>query len=120
MRLFADTNITAQAVRAMRAAGHDVTYSGERMSDPGDIALLAEDTAAHRIFVTKDHDIGELVFARSASHAGVILIDDLGDPTAEARMLLSAIHSHTGELETGAFVRVDETGIRVRSNSATG
>jgi hypothetical protein len=31
----ADSNIVAQAVRAMRALGHDVVYLGERRPDPG-------------------------------------------------------------------------------------
>ena len=40
MRFLADSNIVAQAVHAMRAAGHDVVYLGERTADPGDQALL--------------------------------------------------------------------------------
>jgi hypothetical protein len=40
VRLLADSNIVAQAVRAMRAAGH-VVYVGERTVDPGDHPLLA-------------------------------------------------------------------------------
>ena len=48
-------------MRAMRDAGHDVVYIGERARDPGDEALLAEAAADRRIFVTKDHDIGALV-----------------------------------------------------------
>ena len=42
MRLFADTNIVAPAVRILRQSGHDVVYSAERSPDPGDVALLAE------------------------------------------------------------------------------
>ena len=60
MRLFADTNIVALAVRALRDAGHDVIYSAERPVDPGDDALLAEAAAADRLFITKDHDTGAL------------------------------------------------------------
>ena len=58
MRFLADSNIAAQAVDAMRAAGHDVVYLGERTTDPGDQALLAEAVAEGRIILTKDHDIG--------------------------------------------------------------
>ena len=114
MRLFADTNITAPAVHAMRAAGHDVIYSGEWASDPGDSVLLGEAATNGRIFLTKDHDIGELVFARGAAHRGVVLIDDLGDASEEAAMLISALGIYAAELETGAFLRVDVTGVRVR------
>lgn len=115
MRLFADTNITAPAVRALREAGHDVLYSAERPSDPGDAALLTEAAADDRIFVTKDHDIGDLVFAQGMKHAGVLLIDDLGDAMAEGHLLLSVCQSYATELAAGAFVRAGESGARVRS-----
>jgi len=42
VRFLADSNIVAQAVHAMRTAGHDVVYLGERTADPGDRALLTE------------------------------------------------------------------------------
>jgi len=58
VRLLADSNIVARAVLALRDAGHDVVYVGERAADPGDQALLAEAATAGRILVTKDHDIG--------------------------------------------------------------
>jgi len=45
VRLLAGSNIVARAVQAMRAAGYDVVYLGERTSDPGDEALLAEAVA---------------------------------------------------------------------------
>jgi hypothetical protein len=45
VRLLADSNIVAQAVEALRAAGHDVVYLGERTADPGDQVLLAEAVA---------------------------------------------------------------------------
>ena len=114
MRLFADTNITAPAVRALRNAGHDVIYSAERPSDPGDAALLAEAASDKRIFVTKDHDIGELVFAHGARHSGVLLIDDLGDAAVEAAHLLRTLGAHADELISGAFIRADATGVRTR------
>lgn len=113
MRLFADTNITAPAVRALRAAGHDVVYSGERPSDPGDATLLAEAAAAGRAFLTKDRDFGELVFAGAARHS-VVLIDDLGNAVEEAALLLATIRNHGPALDAGKFQRVDPSGVRIR------
>jgi predicted nuclease of predicted toxin-antitoxin system len=81
--LLADSNIVAQAVEALRAAGHDVVYLGEQTADPGDQALLAEAVAEGRIVLTKDHDIGVLVHRDRQPHCGVLLLDDLGDPAAE-------------------------------------
>ena len=112
MRILADSNIVAAAVRAMRAAGHDVTYVAERVADPGDAALLAEAAAEGRVFVTKDHDIGALVHRDSLPHGGVLLVDDLGDAVAEAKLIVAALASHRDRLEVSAFLRVGATGIR--------
>jgi predicted nuclease of predicted toxin-antitoxin system len=112
VRLLVDSNIVAHAVRALRAARHDVVYVGERSLDPGDHALLAEAAAEDRVFVTKDHDIGTLVHRDQQPHCGVLLIDDLGDPAAETDSILAALASHHDRLTGGAFLRVDPAGIR--------
>ncbi len=62
MRILADTNIVAEAVRALREGDHDVVHAAERSIDPGDDALLEEAFREHRIFLTKNHDIGVLVY----------------------------------------------------------
>lgn len=112
MRLFADSNIVAPAIRALRAAGHDVIYAGERPSEPGDEVLLAEATADGRVFLTKDHDIGALVHRDAQPHSGVLLLDDLGDAAAETAMILAALDAQARRLSIGAFLRVAETGVR--------
>ena len=112
MRLLADSNIVAHAVRVLRAAAHDVVYVGERSVDPGDHALLAEAAADDRVFLTKDHDVGALVHRDQQPHCGVLLIDDLGDAAAEADSILAAIASHHDRLTDGAFVRVGAASIR--------
>ncbi len=112
MRILADTNIVAEAVRAMPDAGHDVTYTAERTADPGDEALLAEAAAEERTFVTKDHDIGALVHRDSRQHHGVLLLDDLGDAAAESALILAVLSSHHDQLASRAFLRVGAAGIR--------
>ncbi|MBV8574413.1 MAG: DUF5615 family PIN-like protein [Acetobacteraceae bacterium] len=112
MRLLADTNIVAAAVRAMRAVGHDVVYLGERRPDPGDQALLTEAVAEGRIILTKDHDIGVLIHRDLQPHRGVLLLDDLGDAAAETDLVLAILSSHAGRLAAGAFLRADGAGIR--------
>lgn len=113
MRLFADTNIVAAAAKALRQDGHDVVYSAERALDPGDAELLAEALATRRIFITKDHDIGALVFRDGAQHAGVLLIDDRGNVAEETTLLLECVRAYGDALSAGGFVRVDVTGARV-------
>lgn len=105
MRLFADTYIVAPAVRALREAGHDVVYSAERPADPGDLALLAEAPAAGRVFITKDQDFGVLVHRDGRPHAGVLLLDDLGDAAAEVTLIARALDADGARLAAGAFLR---------------
>jgi predicted nuclease of predicted toxin-antitoxin system len=101
----------------MRSAGHDVIYGAERIEDPGDQALLAEARADRRILVTKDHDLGALVHRDDLPHRGVMLIDDLGNPAEEARLILSALLSHAERLDAGAFLRVTSSGVRESQGS---
>jgi predicted nuclease of predicted toxin-antitoxin system len=112
VRVLADSNIVAQAVRDMRAAGHDVLSAGERPSDPGDAALLAEAAAQGRVFITKDHDIGVLVHRDSQPHSGILLVDDLGKAAAESTLILAALSSHRRQLADRAFLRVGVAGVR--------
>ena len=111
MRLLADTNIVAQAVRALRALGHDVIHAAERPVDPGDRALLAEAAAQDRIFLTKDHDIGALVHRDRQPHTGVLLLNDLGAAGAETDLILAALSTHHDQLVGCAFLRADESGV---------
>lgn len=113
MRLFADTNIAAPTVKDLRRDGHDVIYSGEWRSDPGDLILLLEAKNDDRIFVTKDHDLGVLVFRDGAQHAGVLLIDDLASPAEETALIRSVLESHSAELAAESFVRAGAGGARV-------
>jgi predicted nuclease of predicted toxin-antitoxin system len=94
----------------MRDAGHDVVYVGERAADPGDEALLAEAVAEGRTFLPKDHDIGALVHRDSRPHRGILLLDDLGDASAEAALILTALSSHGDQLASSAFLRVGPEG----------
>lgn len=89
--------------------------SAERLTDPGDEALLQEAVADRRVFVTKDHDVGALVFRDDLSHAGVLLIDDLGDAGEETAFLLHAVDQCKAELEAGAFLRATRRGVRRQS-----
>jgi predicted nuclease of predicted toxin-antitoxin system len=116
VRILADSNIVAQAVSTMRAAGHDVVYAGERAMDPGDAALLAEAVADDRVFLTKDHDIGALIHRDLHSHRGVVLLDDLGDPTAEAELALAVFSAHQARLVQFSFLRAGAAGVREASS----
>jgi predicted nuclease of predicted toxin-antitoxin system len=90
-----------------------VIYAAERDADPGDEALLAEAHSTARVFVTKDHDFGAVVFRDSAQHSGILLIDDLGDSSAEATMLIDLLNAHGDQLSKGAFLRARPGWVRL-------
>ncbi|MBP6011198.1 MAG: DUF5615 family PIN-like protein [Alphaproteobacteria bacterium] len=113
MKLLADTNVVALAVSTLRSAGHDVQHVAERSVDPGDIAILAEAHAERRILVSKDTDIGTLVFRDGYPHAGVLLIDDLGSASAETTLLVALLSRWSSELTSGSFIRAGQWGSRV-------
>lgn len=106
----------AAAVIALRAAGHDIVYGAERASDPGDTALLAEAVTHRRVFITKDHDLGTLVFRDGAAHAGVLLIDDLGSAEEETALLQTTLAQTQDLLVAGAFVRARRNGWRAEGS----
>ncbi|HWD27758.1 MAG TPA: DUF5615 family PIN-like protein [Rhizomicrobium sp.] len=112
MRVLADTNIVALAVRMLRDIGHDVVYVAERESDPGDSALLAEASREGRIFVGKNRDIGALVHRDSQPHSGVLLLDDLGNAVEETQLIVSTFGAHGPQLAAGAFLRAGPAGVR--------
>ena len=80
-------------------------YSAERSIDPGDEALLAEAAADGRVFLTKDHDIGALVHRDGQPHAGVLLLDDLGNAVGETALIFAFLDREGARLAAGAFFR---------------
>jgi predicted nuclease of predicted toxin-antitoxin system len=74
MRFLADESLDFAAVRALRAAGHDVLAVQEIIRGASDrevIALAAEDK---RVLLTEDKDFGWLVFVSVENSAGVVLV----------------------------------------------
>lgn len=74
MHFLANENFPGDAVAALRAGGHDVTWV--RTDAPGspDSEVLARAVRENRILLTFDKDFGELAWhARMPATAGIIL-----------------------------------------------
>ena len=113
MRFLADSNIVAQPSAHCGLPGMmSSIYLGERTTDPGDQALLAEAVTEGRIILTKDHDVGVLVHRDLQLHSGVLLLDDLGDAAAESDLILATLSSHGDRLAARAFLRAGPASIR--------
>jgi len=74
VRFVADESCDFAVVRALRAAGHDVSAVAEiapQLSDPKVLMLARDET---RVLITEDKDFGELVYASKLRTSGVVLL----------------------------------------------
>lgn len=120
MRLLADENFPAVAVRALEADGHDVVWI--RTDSPGvdDDQILARALNEQRVVVTSDRDFGELVFQRGEkASSGVVLFRLSKLSSLEfAQAVTRALASRTDW--EGQFSVVEPGRIRMRPLPARG
>jgi predicted nuclease of predicted toxin-antitoxin system len=74
MRFLADESCDFSAVRALRAAGFDVTAIAEMLPRTDDETVARLAAGERRVLITEDKDFGQLVFAKKQPSGGVILI----------------------------------------------
>jgi predicted nuclease of predicted toxin-antitoxin system len=113
MRILANENFPAEAVAALRAAGHDVAWV--RTDTPGmrDEDVLRRAQAETRIVVTFDKDFGELAFrAGLPASSGVVLFRISAPSSAHvARVAVSALGSRDDW--PGHFSVIDDRHVRM-------
>jgi predicted nuclease of predicted toxin-antitoxin system len=74
MRFLADESCDFAAVRALRAAGHEVVAVSETMPGADDLQVLRIARRRRCVLLTEDKDFGQLVFADRRAMTGVVLI----------------------------------------------
>ena len=101
----------------LRQSGHDVVEAREREPDPGDRALLEWAVSEDRIVVTIDTDFGELIFAHSVAHRGLVRLPDV--PAARRIALMERVlTSYPEALEAKSIITIRGQRIRIsRSES---
>ncbi|MEF3366713.1 DUF5615 family PIN-like protein [Methylocystis sp. 9N] len=82
MRFLADENFPAEAVFALRRAGHDVVWICETASGASDEAILAMAISDLRILLTFDKDFGELAWRSGFARSCGIILFRLPTPSA--------------------------------------
>lgn len=86
--------------------------AGDQDPDPGDEELLARATAERRVLVTLDKDFGALVFAKGATHSGIVRLPDV--PAAQRIAVMSRLlAAHEKDVSEGAIVTVRGDRIRI-------
>ena len=113
MKLLLDSCVWGGAVGRLRAAGHDVAWSGDWPVDPGDAEILARALAEGRILVTLDKDFGELAIVRGLPHAGILRLVGMS-ALLQADVTLRVIEAHGADLAAGAIITAEAARLRVR------
>ena len=114
-----DTCVWGKARSELEAAGHDVAWSGDWPSDPGDDEMLARAYAEQRIVVTLDKDFGELAIVHGRPHRGIVRLVGIS-ARQQASICIRVLASHGAELEAGGIVTAELGRLRVRpADSAT-
>lgn len=113
LRFLADECCDFSVVRALRAEGCDVFAIGEVMQHSVDRSLLELAVESDRILLTEDKDFGWLVYAGSASSAGVILIRYPGNARKQLADAVVRLVTTQGQQLRGNFVVLQPGQVRI-------
>jgi predicted nuclease of predicted toxin-antitoxin system len=113
VKLLLDSCVWGGAVGRLRAAGHDVIWSGDWPADPGDEEILARALAEGRVLVTLDKDFGELAIVRELPHSGILRLV-AQSALQQAEVTLRVIEAHGADLAGGAIITAEAGRLRVR------
>ncbi len=113
MKVLLDTCVWGGIRKALTIAGHDVVWTGEWASDPGDEEIRELANQQGRILVTLDKDFGELSIVHHKPHCGILRLVDFsaGD---QAVVCLTVLERYGSELVKGAIVTAEPGRIRIR------
>lgn len=112
MRFLADENMPAQAVRALRESGLDVSWIRDDAPGLSDEGVLTRSQGEKRVLLTFDKDFGELARRRGLpATCGVVLLRiQTRNPAEAAEQVLRILTSRQDW--PGYFSVVSATGIR--------
>ena len=115
MRFLLDQDVYAVTGRFLNRLGHDVIRAAElRLSQSEDVELLRAAEQQNRLFVTRDRDFGNLVFAKALG-SGVLYLRILPSTVNAVHEELERVLKiyHESELGKG-FVVIEPGGHRFR------
>jgi len=113
VQFFADESCDFAVVRALRAAGHDVSAIAEVSAGSEDDAVLELARSEARVLLTEDKDFGLLAFARGRESGGVVLIRFPSSVRSALGRAVVDVVAELGERLRGAFVVVEPGRARV-------
>lgn len=113
MKILLDTCVWGGVRRELEAAGHDVVWTGEWQSDPGDKEILSYAYKERRILVTLDKDFGELAIVHKLPHCGIMRLVNLSI-RQQAQVCLHVLKRYGKELQSGFIITVESDRVRIR------
>ncbi|MCD4727570.1 MAG: DUF5615 family PIN-like protein [Pirellulales bacterium] len=113
MKILLDSCVWGKARHELETAGHDVVWSGDWPSDPGDEEILARAHDEDRVLVTLDKDFGELAVLRGQPHSGILRLVGIS-ARQQARVCLQVLFKHEAELASGAIITAELGRLRIR------
>lgn len=112
MKLLLDTCVWGGALPELQTAGHDVIWSGNWETDPGDAEILQRAYEEDRVLVTLDKDFGELAILRQLPHAGIMRPVNFS-ARQQAPVCLNIIENYADDL-AAAIITVQPNLVRIR------
>jgi predicted nuclease of predicted toxin-antitoxin system len=113
MRILLDSCVWGRARAELETAGHDVVWSGDWPSDPGDEEILARAHEQRRVLVTLDKDFGELAVLRGTPHNGIVRLVNIS-ARQQVAVCLRVFAQHGSDLESGAIITAEPGRLRIR------
>lgn len=115
MRFLLDQDVYALTRRFLRELGHDVVTAAELgLSQATDETLLRRAAEDDRILITRDRDMGGLVFLESISTGVIYLRIRPTTLNAIHAELARILHRYTEQTLRDAFIAVTPDGHRLR------
>ncbi len=114
MKILLDTCVWGGVKAMLQEAGHDVTWSGDWQSDPGDAEILAIAYHEQRVLITLDKDFGELAIVKQRPHCGIVRLVNFGG-RQQGLVCLQILMQYGDELNLGAIITADPKRVRIRS-----
>ena len=113
MNVLLDSCVWGGAAKELRAAGHDVVWTGEWPEDPGDDEILNFAQAERRVLVTLDKDFGEMAVLHGAPHCGILRLVNFR-ARQQGSVCLDVLTNHGTELLAGAIITAEPGRLRIR------
>jgi predicted nuclease of predicted toxin-antitoxin system len=113
VRFLADESCDFAAVRALQAAGHDVSAVAEVLPGAPDDRVMSLAISEDRILLTEDRDFGRLAFAQDQTLGGVIYIRFPAHARATLAPALVGLVDQVGDKLRRRFVVLQPGRVRI-------